>query len=190
MEGKGLLKVMPTQFWLVIQTGSPLLGRSPASAWGLRLARSLGQKARSRLTGADVARSAVEMQLWCQSWMLWSSVWLRSVLRSCGGKVCHSRCLSGPFGEKGGLFLPAVAKRWGDAERWDDDVLLRVQGGCGFLAPESDPPGLAPVPSKVPFPWLQPRRLLQILLCTFVSSTRKRGSSLRDLYPSAASPSA
>lgn len=54
MEEKGLLKVMLTGFRLMIQTGSPLLGRAPASAWGLRQAQSLGQKAWSHLTGADV----------------------------------------------------------------------------------------------------------------------------------------
>lgn len=59
MEGKGLLKVMLPWFWLLMQTGSTLLGRSPASAGGRGQARSLGQRAWSRSTGADAARSAV-----------------------------------------------------------------------------------------------------------------------------------
>lgn len=134
MEGKGLLKVMLTRFWLMIQTGSPLLGRSPASAWGLRQAQSLGQKAESRLTGADAARSAVSCSpgasAGCSGLMSGSGL----ACAATGGKVRYSRYSSGPFGEKGGLFLSAVAKRW-------DDVLLECRGqqGCGFLSPESNP---------------------------------------------------
>ena len=134
MEGKGLLEVMLTRFWLVIQTGSPLLGRSPASAWGLRQARSLGQKARSRLTGADAARSAVSCSPGARAGCFGPMSGSGLSCAAAGGKVCYSRYSSGPVGEKGGLFLSAVAERW-------DDVLLgcRGQQGCGFLAPESNP---------------------------------------------------
>lgn len=43
MEGKGL-NAMLTLLWLVIQAGSPLLGRAPACGWGQRHAPSVGRE--------------------------------------------------------------------------------------------------------------------------------------------------
>lgn len=134
MEGKGLLKVMLTRFWLVIQTGSPLLGRFPASAWGLRQALSLGQKAWSRLTGADAARSAVSCSPGARAGWFGPMSGLGLSCAAVRGQSSLFQVFTCPFREKGGLFLSAVAERW-------DDVLLgcRGQQGCGFLAPESNP---------------------------------------------------
>lgn len=182
MEGKGLLKVMLPRFWLLMQTGSALLGRSPASAWGQGQARSLGQRARSRLTGADAARSVASGSPGASA----GCSGLMSVLGlSCAAvhAVCSSRYSCGPFGEKGGLFPSAV-----------DDACrgCRGQQGCGFLPAESSPqawqsccPGSRKHLAKwhfCGFSLLAP--LQQVPLCGYVFGTRKCGSGLRgDLYP-------
>lgn len=141
MEGKGLLKVMLTRFWLMIQTGGPLLGRSPASAGGLRQARSLGQKARSCRTGADAARSAVSCSPGARAGCFGPMSGSGLSRAAAGGKVRYSRYLSGPFAEEGGLLLSAVAERW--------DGVRRGQQGCRFLPPSREkPPGLVVLPPR------------------------------------------
>lgn len=52
--------------------------------------------------------------------MLWSDVCLAPSCAAAKGKVCCCRYSSGPFWEKGNVFLYAVA------ERWEDLVLPRA----------------------------------------------------------------
>lgn len=86
MEGKGLLKVMLTRFWLVIQTGSPLLGRSPASAWGLEAGTESGAESSEPFGWSRCGKVSCELRPRCQRWMLWSDVWLGPARRSSGGQ--------------------------------------------------------------------------------------------------------
>lgn len=116
MEGKGL-KVMLTLLWLMIQAGSPLLGRSPARAWGLRHAQSLGQKAWSCLAGADAARSAVNCSPGARAGCFALASGSGLSCAAVKDKVHHSRSSSGPFWEKGNVFLSAVVGWWEDLLR-------------------------------------------------------------------------
>lgn len=128
MEEKDLLKVMLTGFWLTIQTGSSLW---QGSSWGLRQARSLRQKAWSRLTRADVARSAVNCSPGARAGCFGPVSGLSMSYAAKGGKVHYCRCSCSPFRRQELLLLSALAKEW-------DDVLLgcRWPQGCGFLSPE------------------------------------------------------
>jgi len=151
MEGKGLLEVMLTRLWLLIHTGSPLLGRSPASAWGLRQAQSLGQKARSRLVSC-------ELQPWCQNWMLWSDAWRGSVLCVCGGaKFAVPGIPLAPLGRREVCFLMLwlssgmVCSLGAEGRRAVDFWLWRVTPRLG--SPVS---WQQEAPCKVAFVWLQP----------------------------------
>lgn len=81
-----------------------------ASSQCLRQARSLGQKAWSRFTGADVARSAVNFSPGARAGCS-APVSGLSVSRAAkGGKVHFCRYSCGPFQETGALFLSALAK--------------------------------------------------------------------------------
>lgn len=110
MEEKGLLKVMLTGFWLLIQTGNRLFGRTPASAWGLRQAQSLGQKAWSHMTGADVARSAVNCSSGARAGCFGPVSALSMSCAAKGGKVHYCRYSCNPFQETEALFLSSLAK--------------------------------------------------------------------------------
>lgn len=97
MEEKGLLKVILTGFWLKIQTGSPVFGRAPASAWGLRQAWSLGQKAWSCLTGADVGRSSVNCCPGARAGCFGPVSGLSMLHAAKGGKAPYCRYSCSPF---------------------------------------------------------------------------------------------